>query len=430
MKKKKISIARRIAATAAFLLLASLGAIYLTGMAYFQTHLKMGTVINGFHCSMKSADEASALLSREADSYALAVKTRNGGVEKITAEEAGFHFVGQGQITGIIQEQDSLLWFLPETKEISLSPENFQIDMEKLEETVSGLECMNDIVKGKTAKIVNSNGTYQVSPGVRGNEIDKKLVLETVGNAVLSWDESVDLEEEGCYIDVKEADEKALQKQCDFLNSIRDTVITYDFGDRKETVTMDVIEHSLLNRKFKLTTKLARKYAEYLAGKYDTVGMERKFLTFDDRAILLSGGDYGWKIDIDKTAKNLISLISACTIDVTEPAYEQEAANRSQNDVGYSYLEISAGTGDVILYINGSPTVQTRAEIGPGLRNGFWKADTEDGGIVFDISSHIGGPAEGNDGNCAAISEQWAYDEILARMDSDWPVIVYGASEW
>ena len=83
-----------------------------------------------------------------------------------------------------------------------------------------------------------------------------------------------------------------------------------------------------------------KKYIKKIAKKYDTVGAERTFMTFDDRPAIISGGDYGWKTDIEKTAAELLEYIKDSTIDVIEPVYTQTAVSRSKNDIGYSYLEI------------------------------------------------------------------------------------------
>ena len=76
---------RKIIITMLCVLCIILGTSYFLGMAYFQTHFKLGTTINGFHCAVKTVNEAEALLSNEVSSYAIAIDTRNGGVEKLTA---------------------------------------------------------------------------------------------------------------------------------------------------------------------------------------------------------------------------------------------------------------------------------------------------------------------------------------------------------
>ena len=82
-----MSITKKIVLTLLCILSIVLGTGYFLGLAYFQTHFKIGTTINGFHCSFKSIDEAETLLSREVESYAIAVNTRNNGVEKIAAND-------------------------------------------------------------------------------------------------------------------------------------------------------------------------------------------------------------------------------------------------------------------------------------------------------------------------------------------------------
>ena len=89
-----MSITKKIVLTLLCILSIVLGTGYFLGLAYFQTHFKIGTTINGFHCSFKSIDEAETLLSREVESYAIAVNTRNNGVEKIAANDVGLTFVG------------------------------------------------------------------------------------------------------------------------------------------------------------------------------------------------------------------------------------------------------------------------------------------------------------------------------------------------
>ena len=80
---------RKIIITMLCVLCIILGTSYFLGMAYFQTHFKIGTTINGFHCAFKTIDETEVLLSKEVNSYAIAIDTRNGGVEKLAARMLG-----------------------------------------------------------------------------------------------------------------------------------------------------------------------------------------------------------------------------------------------------------------------------------------------------------------------------------------------------
>lgn len=56
-------------------------------------------------------------------------------------------------------------------------------------------------------------------------------------------------------------------------------------------------------------TKQIEAYISELAAKYDTVGTERTFNTYDGREITVSGGNYGWQIDQKAELKELTELI-------------------------------------------------------------------------------------------------------------------------
>ena len=168
-----MSITKKIVLTLLCILSIVLGTGYFLGLAYFQTHFKIGTTINGFHCSFQSVDETEALLSREVESYAIAVNTRNNGVEKIAANDVGLTFVGRSALVDIINKQDYKLWFIPEMEEQHLSADCYNIDETEMSAEMAKLKCMNNMVKGESAHIVDTNDFYQVSPAVRGTDLDK-----------------------------------------------------------------------------------------------------------------------------------------------------------------------------------------------------------------------------------------------------------------
>lgn len=325
-----MSITKKIVLTLLCILSIVLGTGYFLGLAYFQTHFKIGTTINGFHCSFQSVNETEALLSREVESYAIAVNTRNNGVEKIAANDVGLTFVGRSALVDIINKQDYKLWFIPEMEEQHLSADCYNIDETEMSAEMAKLKCMNNMVKGESAHIVDTNDFYQVSPAVRGTDLDKTKARQVVETAIRQWKPEVNLEDSGCYIDADEISEEELQQECDLLNSIQDTIITYDFGDRKETVDFKTVQEKFLDENYMFSAEKVKKYIKKIAKKYDTVGAERTFMTFDDRPAIISGGDYGWKTDIEKTAAELLEYIKENTIDVIKPVYTQTAVNRSK----------------------------------------------------------------------------------------------------
>lgn len=438
-----MTTAKKIALSLTGALSIALGTGYFLGLAYFQTHFKIGTTINGFKCSLKTVDETEALLSRGAESYAMAVNTRNNGVEKISANDVGMVFTGRSDLIDIINEQNYKLWFVPVMDDINLPIDCYQIDNELMTEQLGQLKCMNDMVKGESAHVVETNGIYQVSPSVKGTELDKEKTNKLIETAIRQWKPSVDLEESGCYIDADIIDEEKLRANCDLLNSIQDTIITYDFGDRKETVDINVITDNFLNKNYGISINKIKDYLSSIAAKYDTIGVQREFVTYDDKKIPISGGDYGWRMDVDKTADDLVKLIKAKTVDVVSPKYIQEAVSRNLNDIGRSYLEIDTSKERAVLYVDGDPIIQTTAHLGTGLAPGFFsiKGKTDDNKVLFgngciytyneltesgfsgteDIS---GIASNGIEPGCIAIEEIEMLG-IFGNIQETWPIIIY-----
>ncbi len=439
-----MGITKKIIVTLSCALGITVGTGYFLGLAYFQTHLKIGTTINGFHCSFKTVDETEALLKRSAESYAIAINTRNNGVEKISAKDVGLQFVGKDNLIDVIKNQNYKLWFIPESKNINLPVDCYVVDSEKMENQVLQLKCMNNMVKSESARIVETDGMYQVADTVKGTELDKDKTKECIETAIRQWRPEVNLEKQGCYIDSENKDKNVLQKNCDILNNSKDTIITYDFGDRTEVVNINVITSNFLNSDYAIDLNKIRKYVEEnIAHKYDTVGQNRTFVTYDNRNVKISGGDYGWKTDIDKTSKNLMKYIKDDTIDVISPDYLQGAASRDKNDIGMSYLEIDTINRIGVLYIEGKPVIQTKINIGDNIKKGIYKIHSKLDNVISYESGYIYTYTESErtgvfsgDGDISGVGKNGVQDgsiainekemaDVFNNMKEQWPIIIY-----
>lgn len=424
----------------------ALGTGYFLGVAYFQTHFKPGTTINGYHCSLKTVDDACDILTREVESYTLAINTRNNGIESISAEDAAMEFVGRDVLIDLINHQDYILWFIPETKDTTLSIDCYDIDEEKMKSAISELKCMTDMVKAEPAHIVETDDYYQVSPNIKGTELDSEKTLKTIETALRQSKKEVSLEDAGCYIDVELNNEDSLQEKCEILNSIQDTIITYDFGDRTEKINFKTIKEKFLDEEYNLSIDNIKQYITELASKYDTVNTRRMFVTYDDRSVLVQSGDYGWTLDVDKTAENLLNLVLNDIIDVVEPIYKQKAMSRDSNDIGYSYLEIDKNQKVAVLYVDGEPIVKTNIQMNGNVSDGVYnvkeKKEEIDGlkyAVSFgdsyiykyDSDSNISGSGDLSlistnsvRHGCIAVDET-NVSSIFSIISDGWPVIIY-----
>lgn len=355
--------------------------VYGYGYHYFSNHFLPDTYMEEFNIGMKTVQEVEALLNKQAKSYALAVQYRNGGVEALGADEIGITCDASHELQQILQNQDKKLWFRPCEQVIEYEGMNDIVDTKKLEESVSNLKCFRDMEAPVDARIVYTKDKgYQIFSEKEGTKLDKERVMETIETAIRKRSTSVDLE--SCYEKprIRSAD---LEEKYESIKKYENVIITYDFGDRTEQIDAKKIQDFLTD--YMLDKKKIASYIYKLGKKYDTRGISREFLTYDDRKVQISGGDYGWVMDQEKETEALEELIKKGAVEVHKPAYIQSAQSRDSNDIGYTYLEIDKKNKQLICYVDGKPIVQTSGGFG-ALESGCYMLKDIQEGDEFSLS--------------------------------------------
>ncbi len=355
--------------------------VYGYGYHYFSNHFLPDTYMEEFNIGMKTVQEVEALLNKQAKSYALAVQYRNGGVEALGADEIGITCDASHELQQILQNQDKKLWFRPCEQVIEYEGMNDIVDTKKLEESVSNLKCFREMEAPVDARIVYTKDKgYQIFPEKEGTKLDRENVMDTIETAIRKRSTSVDLE--SCYEKprIRSAD---LEEKYESIKKYENVIITYDFGDRTEQIDAKKIQDFLTD--YMLDKKKIASYIYKLGKKYDTRGISREFLTYDDRKEQISGGDYGWVIDQEKEVKALEALIKKGAVEVHKPAYIQSAQSRDSNDIGYTYLEIDKKNKQLICYMDGKPIVQTSGVFG-ALDSGCYTLNDVQAGDVISLT--------------------------------------------
>ena len=333
------------------LLLLTAGA-YFFGVYYFTGHFLPGSQVNGFNCSYMTEDETENLLKQKTAVYVLAVRTRGDGQEGITAEEINLQYTSDGSVRKLLHDQNRFIWFLAFSQQQTYElPASVSYDEELFKQKIDSLKCLQNNVEPEDAYIRELEDGFEVVPEIEGTKIDYEKLTEDISDAVKTGRTVADLEEDGCYINPT-AYASDLTKDCEQMNDLTDVVVTYDFSDRKETVDRSVIKGMLgrdENDNLVVSKDAVAAYVANLAGKYDTAGTERTFSTYDNR----------WVIDQQKESNALYKDITEKKTEVREPVYEQKAASRKINDIGYSYIEIDLSAQRMVLYQSGSPVVDT-----------------------------------------------------------------------
>lgn len=376
-KQTELSTGRKVLIGVIAVLLLLTVAAYGFGVYYFSEYFLPGSLVNGFNCSYMNQKEAEELLKRKTAAYVLAVQTRGNGLESISADEIKLSYTSDGSVQKLLHNQNRFLWFLSFGQHKSYEiPASVNYDRELLEQKINSLNCMKNNVAPVDARIEDTGEGFEIIPETIGTQVNRQRLEEEIVRALTTGDPVVDLEEDGCYANPSVyADDEQLVRDCKQMNELTDVVITYDFDDRKETVNREVIRQWLTrdeNGDLILDRKKIAAYVADLGKKYDTVGTERLFETYDNREIRVSGGDYGWILDQDKETDALYQAVADRKTQVREPEYKQKAMSRNTNDIGYSYVEIDLPNHRLVVYQEGNPVVDTGILAGSGTPAGVY----------------------------------------------------------
>ena len=404
------------------LLLLTAGA-YFFGVYYFTGHFLPGSQVNGFNCSYMTEKEAEKLLEKKTGVYTLAVQTRGNGQEGISADEIRLKYTSDGSVKRLLREQNRFVWFLVFSQHKTYElPSSVSYDENLFEKKIDSLKCMKNNIEPEDAYIRECEDGFEVVPEIEGTKVDREKLLADIKEAVTTGRTVANLEEDDCYINPSVYAEN-LTKDCQQMNDLTDVVITYDFSDRKESVNRAVIKEWLTrneNGDLVLDKTAIAKYIAGLAEKYDTVGTERTFSTYDNQDITVSGGNYGWVIDQKKETDVLYQDILDKKTEVREPIYEQTAESRNTNDIGYSYIEIDLTRQRMVLYQNGTPIADTGFAASSSTPTGVYRLGEKQ-------ESAIPGNTEANSGKNGVSVSLWMpfTDELGIYGDPE--LIITGA---
>jgi hypothetical protein len=158
-----------------------------------------------------------------------------------------------------------------------------------------------------------------------------------------------------------------INKEEKLINDYATAYIQYNLDGSTELIDKELIASwiTLKNGSIVLDEEKVKDFVERLALEHDTVGTERSFVNSHGKAVTVSGGPYGWKIDCDKETKELIDMINRGVKEKDrEPVYKQKAFGRGKNDIGNTYVEINMSEQKMWYYKEGELIVSTNIVTG------------------------------------------------------------------
>lgn len=146
-----------------------------------------------------------------------------------------------------------------------------------------------------------------------------------------------------------------LLSNLDNLNSFKNVVLEYSFGNNVETLGIDFFNSWLSPKSSEVVVneEKVEEYVSLLNQKYTTLGNQRTFKTSTGENITLTKGDYGWWLDKGKMKKDILDHLSNKESVKAEGIYKQKAETYGDLDFTDSYVEVSIANQHLWMYVKG-----------------------------------------------------------------------------
>ena len=346
------------------------GGLYWHESSKYKTCFLPGTIVDGMDVTGKTASEVEDAIMEQLKGYTLTINGREDLSESITGESVGLYAEFDDTLDKAIASQKPMDWgkyrFGKAVNEVNTDALlRYSDDM--LNEAVEGLSCMDEenMREPEDAKISDydsATDSYSIIKEDEGTELLEDKVKEAVATAIMSLAESVDLEEQGCYLAPSvTSEDEALKTACETMNKYVGAKITYKFGDKAETLNGNEIHNWLTvnGTSVSVSESKAAEYVKNLASTCNTAYKPKTLKTSYGKTVTITTGNYGWKIDQAKETAALVSLIKNGEQTSREPEYSQKAASHSGNDYGNTYVEINLTAQHLYFYANGKLLVES-----------------------------------------------------------------------
>lgn len=343
--------------------------VYAAIAMYYNSHYFPGTKINDYACSNKTATSVERMLAKELKSYAIAVQKVDGSIDMLYGSTFDLHMELEVSPKELMERQNGWTWIAAifGDNEVSVNTK-IVYDTEKLKTAVNALNCMNPskVVEPVDAYIEYAAGEYKIVPAKDGNQVSFDLMYQAVCQAIESQSESLNLVEAGVYAKAAiQADDSALVKEQERLNSYCGFTITVPFGDKEEIIDSALI-YSIMEDGEPSLDQLEDYVIDKFAVTYNTYGsgQPRTFKTALGGVEEIYGGDYGWWLDWWTTASDIYDAILEGKDAVVEPTWHQTADVFGRTDWGNTYIELDITTQHMWVFVDGKKVFEAPVTTG------------------------------------------------------------------
>ena len=346
--------------------------IYCLGAAFFQYHFLPGTVLNGVGVGMKNVPAAEEILAPSLDTYSLTLKGVDGIDQIAEGVMLGVHFTDMDWVKEAVRSQTQSLWLfkLFGKKKVSVD-EHVGYDAEAFEKTMAKCTCLNPdyMIAPEDAHLtMTEDGFYVITPEVVGTTIDAEAAKAAAADALSRGVREVSLSEFHVKPEIY-SDDPILTSYYEQYQKFAGAIgLTYVFWDGSKEVfdgpkldsVLTIENDQVILDHAKISTMMAQ-WRE----KHDSIGRSFDFMTHSGQLTnIVPGGDYGYELNEEGTAEDIVEHIENNESGEYEPKYWNRGMSSENHGLGNTYVEVSLAEQMMWVWVDGQVVVETPVTTG------------------------------------------------------------------
>ncbi|MDY2625685.1 MAG: L,D-transpeptidase family protein [Coriobacteriales bacterium] len=345
---------------------AALVVAYIGMGVFFTSHFGFNTSINGQDVSFKTLDQVESILKNQVDTYELTIQKIDGTSEVLKGSDIGLTYQSDNRAAELLSNQHAFAWatrVASAADPVELHPD-VTYNQQELTTALNKLDLMqaaNQVAPtDATVGYDAAASQYVVVPEQWGSTINTDVFYAAVTAAVEDTRPTIDLKAANCYVaPAVYSDDAGLASKAAACNEYARGSIVYDLGSKG---TLELSGSAVADwlvqgddGTYTIDDDSIRSWVkENLSANLDTVGSSRSFTTATGSSITVSGGTYGWKVDVDDEVSQIKEDLESAGQVTREPVWSSKAVSHTQPEWGSTYVEVSIPAQHVWYIVNGS----------------------------------------------------------------------------
>ncbi len=334
--------------------------VYL-GKEWNRTTYFKNTTIDGYDVSEMTPDEVVPILKNAFTAASVSLKEGDKEEAVWSLEDLGYTVDETALKAAANEAMEKQKSSIPVLIDSMMNGNAFEIEVPFLKNagaltsavTVSALA--DERIANKNAEMTydQESKTYSIIPEIQGTQLNdadiqhlvQLAVDDVIGGTTPEEDITVQIPQEMYLVPDVLSTDAELNMKVNTYNAYDKAVITYVFGEEKETIDWDTISNWIVfeNGEGYLSEEKLREYVMTLGQKYNTIYYNRSFNTSLGTTIQFgeTENNYGYLIDEEGEYQQLLADIQGNSETEREPVYAYTGIDRSGTDDMRTYVEVN-----------------------------------------------------------------------------------------